>query len=46
MLHYLLYELPGNIVTLHSTVTAENPELVLLLYCLVVLWLILLFSRH
>ncbi|EMW2203312.1 MULTISPECIES: hypothetical protein [Citrobacter] len=46
MLHYLLYELPGDIAALHSTVINENPELVLLSCCLVVLWLILLFSRH
>ncbi len=46
MLHYLLYELPGDIVTLHTSIVDENPGLVLLMYCLVVLWLILIFSRH
>ncbi|KFD24784.1 hypothetical protein [Yokenella regensburgei] len=46
MLHYLLYGLPRDIAMLHSTVINENPELILLSYCLVVLWLILLFSRH
>lgn len=46
MLHYLLYELPGDILTLHDSLADENPGLVLLISCLVVLWLILLFSRH
>ncbi|KFD22981.1 hypothetical protein GYRE_02511 [Yokenella regensburgei ATCC 49455] len=46
MSHYLLYELPIEIITLHDSIANENPGLVLLLYCIIVLWLILLFSRH
>lgn len=45
MFHYFLYGLPGDVLTLHTAIVAENPVLVMLMYCVIVLWLILIFSR-
>lgn len=45
MFHYLLYEFPGDVLALHTAIAAENPALVMLIYCVIVLWLIFIFSR-
>ncbi|EEF6878880.1 TPA: hypothetical protein M4731_003638 [Salmonella enterica] len=46
MLHYFLYDLPGNIISLTADLDKENPWLIFTLYSLIILWLIALFSRR
>lgn len=46
MLHYFLYDLPGKILSLISDIDRENPSLIFMLYSLIILGLIALFSRR